>query len=213
MSSLSELGGATRAATSAWLHRLARHQRAVTATFVGLGVLAGIAAVRPADGRTLPVIAVVHDLAAGVALSASDLTTLQLPRSAVPAAALTSIEKATGRTLAGPMGRGEVLTQTRLAGAALLGAGTDHVAVPVRIADAGSAALLHAGDHVDLLAAPHDGGLAQVVAADVAVLVVPASASGLDDGALVVVACSAATAQRLASAAVSSRISVVLRGH
>lgn len=212
MTQLTELSSAIRAATTAWLHRLARHQRVVTAALAGLGVLAGIAAVRPAQGRTVAVITVVRDLAGGAALTAGDLTSVQLPVKVAPTGALRSITDATGRTLAGPIGRGEVVTETRLAGSALLGAG-GRVAAPVRIADAGSAALLHPGDRVDLLAAPHDGGPAAVVASDVEVLVVPASASGLDEGALVVVACTPSAAQRLAGAAVSSRISVVLRGH
>jgi Flp pilus assembly protein CpaB len=67
-----------------------------------------------------------------------------------------------GRLVAGPVRRGEPLTDVRLLGPSLLAAvarGPDVVAVPVRFADAGAAALLRPGDRVDVLAAPPDTAL------------------------------------------------------
>ncbi|MCW2608570.1 MAG: Flp pilus assembly protein RcpC/CpaB, partial [Frankiales bacterium] len=74
------------------------------------------------------------------------------------------------------------------------------------------AALLRAGDRVDVLAASADGQQesAPVAAADVLVLAVPAPDEHLEGG-LVVLATTPATASRLAAAAVSSRLSVVVR--
>lgn len=146
-------------------------------------------------------------------LTAADLTTIRVPAAAVPAGALRRAD-AIGLMVAAPMSRGEPLTDLRVAGPALLGAAQPGaVAAPVRVADAGVAALLRVGDRIDLLAVPRDGGPSAAVASDVVVLTLPAASAGLDEGALVLVACSPAVARQLASAAVSSRISVVLRGH
>src|SRR4051794_41930628 len=71
-----------------------------------------------------------------------------------PDGAVRDASAVVGRLLAAPVRRGEPLTDVRLAGAGLLGAGdADLLAVPVRLADAASAALLPAGDHRDVLAA------------------------------------------------------------
>jgi hypothetical protein len=86
--------------------------------------------------------------------------------------------------------------------------------VPVRVADAASVALLSAGDHVDVLAAGTAAGgpaYATVVAADAAVLAVPTAVDAGGEGALVVLATTPSVAARLASAAVSSRLSITLR--
>ena len=115
-----------------------------------------------------------------------------------------------------------MLTDVRLAGpGALRGLAAGTVAAPVRIADAESAALLRPGDVVDLLAAAAvpDGatGEARLVASGVRVLLAPRPqrsglAAGLGNGALLLVATSFSTAARLAAAAVTDRLSVVLRG-
>ena len=98
---------------------------------------------------------------------------------------------------------------------AMLPAGsTGLVAVPVRIADAASAALVTAGDRVDVLAAVSAAGgppYAQVVAPEAQVLAVPTAVQDGGDGALIVVAASPAVAARLAAAAVTSRLSLTLR--
>lgn len=213
MTHFSELVGATRAAAATWLTRIARHERAVTAALVGLAVLAGLQALRPPEARLVPVVAAAHALAGGAVLTADDLTTIRVPAAAVPTGALRHAD-AIGLMVAAPMARGEPLTELRVAGPALLAAArSGSVAAPVRVADAGVATLLQVGDRIDLLAVPRDGGPSQTVASDVLVLTLPAASSGLDEGALVLIACSPSVAHQLASAAVSSRISVVLRGH
>ena len=112
----------------------------------------------------------------------------------------------------------------RLAGAGPLASSDDNtVSVPVRIADAEAVALLRPGDVVDVLgAAPSidgsGGTSARLLASAVRVLTVPRtdSGSGLGelggDGALVLVTTTATTATRLAGAAVTDRLSLVLRG-
>ena len=128
-----------------------------------------------------------------------------------------------GRVLAGPVRAGEPITDVRLVGRSLLeGYGERLVAAPVRIADAESARLLRAGDVIDVLAATaaaeSGAGEARLVAAGVRVVVVPLveeSALGggsFGEGALVVLATSPETATRLASAAVTSRLSLTISG-
>jgi Flp pilus assembly protein CpaB len=156
-----------------------------------------------------------RDLPAGTALSPADVVRAELPRGAAPDGALRDAGSLVGRLLAAPVRRGEPLTDVRLAGAGLLASGdSDLLAVPVRLADAATAALLHAGDHVDVLAAgttPGAPAQAQVVVNDAQVLAVPTTAQDSSDGALVVLAADADVARRLAAAAVSSRLSVALR--
>ena len=185
---------------------------AAGAVAVSLGVLAP----QPALGAQ--VLRAATDLPAGAALTPSDLVLARVERGGEPDGALRSLPLAVGRLLASPVRRGEVLTDVRLAGAALLPPGAAGlVAVPIRLADRASVALLHPGDHIDVLAAPTvtsgsapNGGLAQVVASAAVVLAVPTAADPSGDGALVVVAERPKVAARLAAAALSSRLSFTL---
>ena len=161
------------------------------------------------------VLTAARDLVAGAALEADDVVPVELPAHVLPSGALPAGADVLGLRLAGAVRRGEPLTDVRLLGSGLLGpehARAGLVAAPVRLADPDGAALLRAGDRVDVLAAPADGGAgtAPLVATDVVVLAVPAGTADLD-GALVVLATRPGTAGRLAAAGVSSRLSVVLR--
>ncbi len=147
--------------------------------------------------------------------------------------------RARGAVLAGPVRAGEPVTDARLLGPDLLArvrSSTQVVAAPVRVADPGSLALVRPGDRIDLLAAEtgvdQAASPARVVATQVRVLALPGSGGGADgsdtggplgglgaggsadtggEGGLVVVAVPAETAADLARAAVTSRISLVLR--
>lgn len=171
----------------------------------------------PPPPPTTAVLAAARDLAAGEALAPADLVRLDLPTVSVPDGVLTGADAVTGRLVAGAVRRGEPLTDLRVVGPALLASVPGNralVAVPVRLADPASAALLRPGDRVDVLAAstaPDAPPSASVVAAAAPVLAVPPGSADLE-GALVVVATPSATAARLAAAAVSSRLSVVVRG-
>lgn len=183
---------------------------AAGATAAALGVLA------PSAEPGVRVLRAVRDLPAGTPLTGQDVVAAQVPRRLVPDGALAVASSVVGRLLASPVRRGEALTDVRLAGAGLLGPADDGLlAVPVRLADAASAALLHAGDHVDVLAAAASPGApaeARLVADDATVLAVPAAVQDTGEGALVVLATDARVARRLAAAAVSGRLSVALRG-
>jgi Flp pilus assembly protein CpaB len=185
------------------------------------GLLAGSVAVAlhalaPPPPPRAAVLVAARDLPAGRTLATGDLRVVRLPQVAVPAGALTSVRAASGAEVATAVRRGEVLTDVRLAGsAALRGLSPGVVAAPVRLADAGVAALLRPGDVVDVLAAgAGDGSAARLVASTARVLSVPSPspAGALDGGGtLVLLATTSATAARLAAAAVTDRLSVVLR--
>lgn len=197
---------------------LDRHRRLTAAICAAAAVGAALSVLAPAPAPTSVVLAASADLAAGHSLEADDLFALSLPPAAVPSQALTPGADFAGRELALPVRRGEVLTDVRLAGSALLRAVTDGglVGAPVRIADAAAVALLHAGDRVDILGASDTQPSAAVLAGNVLVVSVPHEAEGLggsgaDAGALVVLATTPATSLRLAHAAITARLSVVLR--
>lgn len=214
------------------LATLARHRRVVAALAVATAVAAGLQAVAPAGAATVPVLAAARDLGWGDPLRAGDLQQVRLPADAVPDGALEETAVAVGRLLASPVRRGEPITDVRLVGPGLLDghdADGDLLAVPVRVADPGAAALIGAGDTVDVLAAPADAFAAEaeadsgpvalpadVVAGDVRVLAVPsrdaAGAVPSAEGALLVVAASSSQAARLARAQATSRLSIAVRG-
>jgi len=192
---------------------LRKHRALVAGALTATGVLAALPALAPSAGPSVLVVAAAHDLQPGHPLTAGDLTTVALPQDLVPAGALTTVAAALGHAAAGAVRRGEPLTDVRLLGAGLLqGAGL--VAAPVRLADPAALALLHAGDRVDVLAAPTsaEGAAtrAVTVAAGVRVLAVPGVKDDAGDGGLVVLAATPATAARLAAAAVGARLSVTL---
>ena len=178
---------------------------AAASVATGLGVLA------PEPAPTTVVIGAARDLPAGTALVEADLRRLRLPDETLPDGALTAVADVAGRVLAGPVRAGEALTDVRLLGAALVPDG-ERVAVPVRVAEPALPQLVQAGDRVDVLAASPDGAqTARAVVSDVAVLAVP-PADQTAEGALLVVAASPGAAARLAAAAVTDRLSVVVRG-
>jgi pilus assembly protein CpaB len=195
---------------------VSRHRALLAAGLAAAAVAASLGVLAPEAAAASAVLTASRDLPAGTALTAADLRIRALPRALVPDRALTAAGEAVGRVLAAPLRRGELLTDVRLAGAALLAAGpAGLVAAPVRVADAASAALVVAGDHVDVLATattPGSAPRAQVVAAAAEVLAVPTAVQDGGEGALIVVAATPAVASRLAAAAVSSRLSLTVRG-
>ena len=196
----------------ALLAAAARHRVLLASGLAAASVATGLSAVAPAAAPTTGVLTAARDLAAGAVLEPGDLVTARVPHALVPAGALTDAAAVAGRLVAGPVRRGEPLTDVRLLGAALLPDGTD-VAVPVRLAEPATAALVTAGDRVDVLAASPEGGVtASVVATRLAVLSAPAPSDLPAEGALVVLAASRATATRLAAAAVTGRLSIAVHG-
>ena len=206
------------------LVELTWHRRLLAAGLAAAAVATGLGAVRPAPAPTTTVLVSARDLPGGAPLTAEDLRRAELPVAVVPQGALRPGEEPVGRLLTGPVRRGEPLTDVRVLGPGLLAAlartdGEPVVAATVRLDDDGAAALLRPGDRVDVLAASTaatdptapDGSVpgARVLARDVQVLVVPAGTGAA--GSVVVVATDPGTAAALAAAAVTDRLSTVVR--
>lgn len=203
------------------LRAASRHRALLSAGLAAAAVAAGLGAVTPAPEASVSVLTASRDLPGGTTLAVEDLTLAPVPQDLLPSGALTDPGPAVGRLVAGPVRRGEALTDVRLLGGALLSsyAGTPEaagtreagsVAVPLRLAEPAAARLVRAGDRIDVLAADPEGGdAASVAAADVLVLAVP-TGEDTTEGSLLVVSVDRTTASRLAAAAVSSRLSLAV---
>jgi Flp pilus assembly protein CpaB len=218
------IGGPLRAGgLDRWLGELRRavvwRRRLLAAGLLAGSVAFGLQVLAPPPPAGVPVLVAARDVAAGTVLADADVRRVQRPPGTVPSGALAQERQATGATVSSAVRRGEVLSDARLAGpGSVRGLGDDLVAAPVRIADGDTATLLRPGAVVDELAAGADGSTeARLVAAAVRVLVVPRPAQdrlglGSGDGAVLLLATTPPTAARLAAAAVSDRLSVVIRG-
>lgn len=191
---------------------LARHRVLLAGGLAAGSVATGLTAVAPAPPATATVLVAARDLAGGAVVGADDLRTTAVPAGFVPDGALEDVAGAVGRVVAGAVRAGEPLTDVRLLGAGLLPPGAE-VAVPVRVAEPATGALVRAGDVIDVLSASPEGGeSATTVASSVRVLSVPLPGDDPAEGALLVVAATRSTAGRLAAAAVTGRLSVLVQG-
>ena len=161
---------------TAWRRAVLARRRPLAALLTAVAVLASLRTLSPAPEPTARVLVAAHDLASGAVLRAEDLTRGGVPGRDGPRR--TGAPSRSGRILAAPLRRGEPLTDVRLVGPSLVAGYDGLVAVPVRLPDAGTVALLTVGDHVDLVAADPGGGGARVVAASVPVLALPRSSDG-----------------------------------
>jgi Flp pilus assembly protein CpaB len=199
----------TRRRLRAVRHQLRRRRRWFAAALVAAATVSGLRAVAPPPADTVEVLVAARDLPSGARLGADDVVARDFPVGLAPSGAASSVA---GRVLAGPVGRGEVLTQVRVVGPALAEAQPGETVVPVRLPDAGMAALLRAGDAIDLVATDPGTGDTAVVARDVTVLAtptgVPDGPAGGAGGALVVVGASAAEAMAITGAALGQFLTV-----
>jgi pilus assembly protein CpaB len=187
----------------------------------------------PADARpgaaNQRVVVASHDLGAARTLTARDLSIAAWPADIVPSGTVIRPAALVGRRLAGPVHRGEAVTTARLVGGGLTaGLRPGQVAVTIR-ADSGVAGLVHAGDHVDILAGPPldavrsdavpsdaaaepaaTGPAAAQVAAAVVVLAVLPAADPLGGGTQLIVATDRGTALRIVAVQGRHGLAVVL---
>ncbi|MDQ1619264.1 MAG: pilus assembly protein CpaB [Actinomycetota bacterium] len=216
-----------RPSVATWLRELRRaaawHRRLLVAGLLAASVAFAIQALSPQPPHGVAVLVATRNISGGMQLSPADVQLRDVPQSVVPDGALRREDDVAGRTLVAPLRAGEVVTDVRVVGRSYLEAyGAELVAAPVRIADAASVQLLHAGDVIDVLAAGAQAegtsaGGARLVASAVQVITIPRSKGSLlgsadvGDSALLVLATTSATAARLAAAAVTERLSVVIR--
>ena len=195
-----------------------RFRRPLSAAAAALAVLLATAVVRPPSPELVDVIVAAAHLPAGSVLTADDLATRGLPAEYVGPGDLTTMGDAIGRTVATSVDPGEAITRSRLVSPDAMADGMH--AVPVRLADAEAADLLHPGTTVDLVlvGTGGPGSAGSVVAEGVRVVTVPrpAVSAGLGSaqrraGSLIVVATDRRTAIALAAVGGQPGLGVVMR--
>src|SRR5690349_6837789 len=125
-------------------------RRLLAALLTAVAVAAGLHAATAPPPAEVAVTVAARDLPSGAVLTDADLRTVGFAPGSVPSGA---VAEAGGRTLAAPLRAGEPVTDVRLVGPALTEGYPGLAAVPVRLPDAGVAALLTVGDRIDLVAA------------------------------------------------------------
>jgi pilus assembly protein CpaB len=206
---------------SSWL---SRNRRLAIALL--LCVAAGITVhqLTPPPADTVTALAAARDLPAGTALAGADLVATPIPQRLMTAGAVADRSQATGKQLAAPMRKGQLLTDAQLLGPGLL-AGTPpgSAAVPLRMADPSSIQLVSPGQLVNVVLTGANGydqqSPSEVLASSVAVLWTSGQGgqtgqwlgTGETDG-LIVVAASPDQAARLAGASTQGKLFFVLVG-
>ncbi len=136
-----------------WVHT-AKARRVAAAILV---VLAAVIAIRAEPGgEHSPVAIAVHDLPPGTAITADDVRIESRLASTLPDGSQSDPAAFVGATPAGPIRRGEIITDVRLLGPRLAqaAAGPDARLVPLHVTDKALPDLLRPGDVVDIVAAP-----------------------------------------------------------
>ena len=174
---------------------------------VGAGVAAALHVLAPPPPAATTIRVAARDLPAGQALAAGDLVEVAVPPGVVPEGVVAAPE---GRLLAAPLRAGEPVTDVRLVGPDLADSLPAHrAAVPVRLSDAGQAALLTVGDRVDLIATDAQAGTARSLAQDALVLALPEPSQaqdGAQPGRLVVMGLDSAQIEQATAASVGSYV-------
>lgn len=167
-----------------WVHSV-RVRRAIAGALV---LLAGAAALRSdPGGASSGAVVASRDLSPGVALTAEDVEVENRSSTTLPDGAHEDVRAVVGATPAGPVRRGEVLTDVRLLGSALTeaAAGPDARVVPLQLTQTAILDVVREGDIVDIVAAPRhsavpdSGAAARIVATDAVVVLVSPDAAGI----------------------------------
>lgn len=158
-----------------------RRRRLLAAACAFVAVWAGLRATAAPPPPSVPVTVAARDLAAGTVLTPHDVATVMFAPGTVPAG---RVRDPVGQQLAGPLRRGQPVTDAGLLGTTLLQGRPDLVALPVRLPDTAVAELLRRGEEVDVVAADPQGGPSVTVAREALVLALPpppddAAADGL----------------------------------
>jgi Flp pilus assembly protein CpaB len=188
--------------------------RRIAAGFLVL--LAGVAALRPDPaGARRDVVVAVRDLNPGSPLTSDDIRLEKHSAATLPDGTHTDLS-VIGATLAGPVRRGEILTDARVLGSRLAGltAGPDARAVPLHLADDAVLDLIRTGDVVDVLGAASSDAQARprVIAANAVVVLVSAEpkTAGAANDRVVLVALPAAAAHALAGATLVQTVTLTI---
>jgi Flp pilus assembly protein CpaB len=190
-------------------------RRVAAAVLVGFAAIMALYPHRDRLDGDLVVVAA-RDLNPGTVVQASQLALRRLPAQATPDGAARSPAAVLGRTLAAPVRRGEALTDVRLTGPDLtrsVSGDPELVSVPVRLADPGVAALLHAGAVVDVVTVgpQHDEPVLLARGARVLAVLESPAHTGERDGKLVLVALDPVAATRVAATSIAQNLTVTVR--
>ncbi|WP_434614668.1 Flp pilus assembly protein CpaB [Arthrobacter sp. A5] len=216
-------GAASRASLRHRLARLLRRRRRLLAALLFCAAAATIVQqLTPAPLATFEAVVAARDLAGGTTLGSGDLAVQNLPQYAVPGAAFRSVDNVAGQQLSGPLRKGQVITDAALLGAGLLvGAPPGSQAVPIRLADAATVALINPGQRVNVVLST-SAGLDQTISNQLLAEAVPVLwkppangqsqnlLPGRETDGLVVVAASAEQALKLAGASARGKLFLVL---
>jgi pilus assembly protein CpaB len=188
--------------------RLALLRHAAAAVLATAALVLALAPSPGASGTALVV--TTADLPAGSTLRAEHLAVREWPAGLAPTGSVREVSDADGRVLVGAARTGEPLTDARLAGAGFAAGGGGGAAVPVRLADAGVAAVLVPGNRVDVVTVGSHTDEPLVLAAGATVLAVLPEDGG-SSGRLVLVGAPPGQAARVAAASLTEQVAVTLR--
>lgn len=186
-----------------------RRHRLVAAALCALALTIVFLRLAPPGDRTTPVVTAAHDVPAGTALTAEDLTVSEFPVDIAPAAAFTDIPEAGGQTTTVALSPGQPVTSTSVLGPGVLtGQPPGTTAATVRVSDPAVLRHIRPGDAVDVVHHADDASAAASTSGGDTSLLAPA---GTDtDSGLVVLAAPRETAASLAALEGSGRVSLVL---
>ncbi|MEO6471381.1 MAG: SAF domain-containing protein [Aeromicrobium sp.] len=195
-------------------HFVLTHRRILAAAFAGLAMLFALGALRPSTSGVSVVVAR-HDLKSGAVIASGDLRTAFIPAGVKPSHSWASPDTLIGRRAAGPLRKGEVLTDFRLLEPGLLrGYAEGLVLSTIRVADPTQLTSLRVGDRVNIVSSDPDGEAeSKVIARRAEILSLPrgngGDASNGTDAPAIAVAVPESVGLELATAAIRSRLSVL----
>lgn len=203
---------------------LGRNRRIAIALLLCASAAITVHQLTPAPVHTVTALAAARDLPVGTAMGPSDLTRVQVPPGMVAPGFLEDPGQATGKQLAAPLRKGQLLTDAQLLGPGLLsGTPPGSAAVPLRMADPQSIQLVSPGQLVDVVLTGGNG-YDQQEPSEVLATAVPVlwtSGQGGQGGqwlgtaetdGLIVVAAGPEQAARLAGASTQGKLFFVLVG-
>jgi SAF domain len=202
-----------QAAQPDWVHSV-RTRRVAAGALV---LLAAAAAVRPdPDGAVTAAVVASRDLTPGVALTVDDVRVEKRLTATLPDGAQENLDTAVGAMPAGPVRRGEVLTDVRVLGTRLTesAAGPDGRVVPLQLEQSAVLDVVREGDVVDIVTAPQSDPEAtpRVIATDAVVVLVSVESEGLAAAGdrVVLVALPVAAANAVAAATLVHTVTLTL---
>ncbi|GAT08352.1 MULTISPECIES: SAF domain-containing protein [Mycolicibacterium] len=182
----------------------------------GLVVLAAVAALRPdPDDQRVAAVVATRDLSPGSELTADDVRLETFSAATLPDGAQSDVTAVVGATLAGPVRRGEALTDVRLLTPRLAEAAVGPTAriVPLSLDETAVLDLIRPGDVVDVLAAGFESDAQpRVVATDAIVVLVSDKPTAMGGGTdrVVLVALPAHAANEVAAATLVQTVTLTL---